>query len=123
MYIDVVPNRNSPPAVLLREGFREGKRVRKRTLANISHWPPEQIECLRRVLRGEVLVSVAEEFEIERTRPHGHVAAVLGTLKKIGLDEVLFSRRTRERDLVAAMIVARIVEPASKLGTARGAGK
>ena len=123
MYIDTVPNRNSPPAILLREGIREGKKVRKRTLANISHWPPEQIESLRRVLRGETLVSLDEEFQIERTRPHGHVAAVLGTLRKIGLDQILFSRRTRERDLAVAMIVARIIEPGSKLATARGLGE
>jgi len=122
MYIDLVPNRNSPPAILLREGFREGQKVHKRTLANISHWPPEKIESLRRVLKGERLVSAEEEFTIERTRPHGHVAAVLGTLRKIGLEEIIFSRRVRERDLVVAMVAARILDPCSKLATARGLG-
>jgi len=123
MYIDVVPNRSSPPAILLREGFREGRKVHKRTLANLSDWPPEQIESLRRVLRGETLVSVDEEFEVERSRPHGHVAAVLGTLRKIGLDQLLLSRRTRERDLVVAMIVGRVIKPSSKLALARGLGQ
>jgi len=123
MYIDVVPNRNSPPAVLLREGIREGKKVRKRTVANLSSWPPEKIESLRLVLRGETVVPVNEAFEIAGTRAHGHVAAALGTLRKLGLDDVIYSRRVRERDLVEAMIVARIIAPCSKLATARGFGQ
>ena len=123
MYIDFVPNRNSPPAILLREGIREGKKVRKRTVANLSSWPPEKIESLRLVLKGETLVPVNEAFEVVGTRPHGHVAAVLGTLRKLGLDKVIFSRGVRERDLVEAMIVARIIAPCSKLATARGFGR
>lgn len=120
MYIDIVPNRNSPPAVLLREGWREGKKTRKRTLANLSMLPPESVEVLRLSLKGKALVPADETFEILRTRPHGHVAAVLGTLRRIGLDGVLASRASHERDLVIAMICARILQPASKLATARG---
>jgi hypothetical protein len=120
MYIDIVPNRSSPPAVLLREGWREGKKTKKRTLANLSMLPPEAVEALRRALRGEVLVPAGEAFEILRARPHGHVAAVLGTLRRIGLEGVLASRPSRQRDLVVAMVCARILEPGSKLATARG---
>jgi len=120
MYIDVVPNRNSPPAVLLREAFREAGKVRKRTLANLSSWPPAQVETLRQVLRGQALVPVEGTFETVRSRPHGHVAAVLGTLRRLGLDTLLGSKRSRERDLCSAMIVDRILEPRSKLATAQG---
>lgn len=120
MYVEAVPNRNSPPAVLLRESIREGGRIRKRTLANLSSWPAAQIESLRRVLRGENLVRADEAFETLRSRPHGHVAAVLGSLRRAGLEALIGSKRSRERDLVVAMIVARIIEPRSKLATARG---
>ena len=123
MFIDIVPNRNSPPAVLLREGWREGKRVRKRTLANLSSLPMDQIELLRRVLRGEGLVPAEEAFQILRARPHGHVAAVLGTMRKLGMAELLSSRSHRERTLVLAMIAARVIEPCSKLATARALGR
>ncbi len=122
MFIDVVPNRASPPAVLLREAWREGTRIRKRTLANLSALSAQQIEAMRRILRGETLVSVDETFVIERSWPHGHVAAVLGTLRRIGLDRVLASQRSPERDRVIGMIVARILAPDSKLATARGLG-
>jgi hypothetical protein len=120
MFIDIVPNRNSPPAVLLRESWREGKKTFKRTVANLSSLPPEAVDVLRRALKGETLVSASEAVEIERTLPHGHVAAVLGTLRRVGLDSVLASRPCRERDLVLAMLVARIIDPLSKLATARG---
>jgi transposase len=119
MYIEVVPNRRSRPAILLREGWREGPKVRKRTLANLSHWPPHKIEALRRVLRGDTVVAPDEAFTIERSRPHGHVAAVLGTLKKLGLDRLLAARRSPERDRAVALIVARVIAPDSKLATAR----
>ena len=122
MFIDIVPNRNSPPAVLLREGWREGKRVRKRTLANLSSLPMDQIELLRRVLRGEALVPVEEAFQILRAQPHGHVAAVLGTMRKLGLPQLLSSRPHPKRDLALAMICARVIEPCSKLATARQLG-
>src|SRR5437867_8138 len=118
MYIDTVPNRNSPPAILLRESVREGGKIHKRTLANLSSWPPAQIESLRRVLRGETLVSAQDVFEVVRSRPHGHVAAVLGTVRRLGLEALIGSKCSRERDLVVAMITARILEPRSKLATA-----
>jgi len=122
MYIDVVPNRNSPPAVLLRESYREGDKVRKRTLANLSALPAEAIEAVRATLKGETLLSAEAAFQIERARPHGHVAAVLGTMRRLGVADLLSSRRSRERDLVLAMICARILEPCSKLATARQLG-
>ena len=115
------PNRNSPPAILLRESFREGKRIRKRTLANLSKWPPRLIDGLRVLLKGGVAVAdPAEAFEILRSLPHGHVHATLGCLNRLGLPRLIDSRRTRERDLVVALIVARIIDPRSKLATARG---
>lgn len=120
MYVETVPNRNSPPAILLREGWREGRRTRKRTLSNLSHWPPAQVELLRRVLKGETLVSPSEALRLSRSLPHGQVAAVLGTLHRLGLDKLLDRKRHRPRDLVVAMIIARVIEPQSKLATARG---
>ena len=120
MYIDTVPNRNSPPAILLRESSRVGKKIIKRTLANLSDWPPAQVDLLRRVLKGESLISPAEALQIERSLPHGHVAATLGTLRRLGLASDLARSASPERDLVCALIVARILTPASKLATARG---
>src|SRR3990172_5361696 len=119
MYIERVSNRNSPPAVLLRESYREGGRVKKRTLANLSHLSDAIIAGLRRVLRGETVVAPDDAFTIERSRPHGHVAAVLGTLKKLGVDRWLAARRSPERDRAAALIVSRVLAPDSKLATAR----
>ena len=98
MYIEIVPNRNSPPAILLREGWREDGKVRKRTLANLSGWPQARIDALRRVLRDEPLVGREEAFDIVRSRPHGHVAAVLGTLRQLQLDRLIGTRRSPERD-------------------------
>ncbi len=123
MYIAKVPNRNSPPAILIRESYREGGKPKTRTVANISKWKPARIEALRRLLKGNVDLGEAQQFEITRSQPHGHVAAVLGTLRKVGLERILHSRQSRERDLAVAMIVARIVEPGSKLATARGLSK
>jgi transposase len=120
MYVERVPNRTSPPAVLLRESAREGNKIRKRTLANLSHWPDEQVETLRRVLKGERLVGLEDSLEIVRSLPHGHVAAVLGTLQQLKLDHIVDHRGSRQRELVVAMIVARILDPQSKLATARG---
>lgn len=120
MYVDTVPNRSSPPAVLLRESVREGKRIHKRTLANLSDWPASQVEMLRQVLRGQTLVPPEQAFQVVRTLPHGHVAAVLGTLHRLGLDQLLSRTPCRQRNLVIAMIVARILDPRSKLATARG---
>lgn len=120
MYIETVPNRNSRPTILLREGRREGKKVIKRTLANLTNWPPEKVERLRRALKDEPLVSAGEAFDIERSLPHGHVAAVLGTLRKIGLDRIIDSSgKAPELRLVMAMIVARVINPGSKLALSR----
>jgi transposase len=120
MYVESVPNRNSPPAILLRESSRLGGKIVKRTLANLSSWPPSQIDALRRVLKRESLVSPSDAFQILRSSPHGHVAAALGTLRRLGLEPILSRSRCPERDLTVAMIVARILEPSSKLATARG---
>jgi hypothetical protein len=121
MYIDIVPNRNSPPAVLLRESYREGKKVLKRTIANLSEVPRNIVEGLRILLRGGAAVEHFEDsFEIERSLPHGHVTAVLGTLRKLKLDTLIDSEPSEERNRVMAMIVARILDPRSKLATARG---
>jgi transposase len=121
MYVACVPNRGSPPAYLLREGYREDGKVKTRTLANLSHWPLAKIERLRRVLRDEVLSDPEQGLRMLRSLPHGHVAAVLGTARKIGLDRLLAVERAPPRmvELVLAMIVARVIDPASKLATAR----
>jgi hypothetical protein len=120
MYIEAVPNRNSPPAILLRESYREGRKVRKRTLCNLSDWPAAHIEGLRGVLRGGTVIPAGREaFTVIRTLPHGHVAAALGTARRIGLDRILGPDGNRCRDLVLALLVGRILEPASKLAAAR----
>jgi transposase len=123
MYIDTVPNRSSPSTVLLRESSREGGKIRKRTLANLSCLPPAAIDVLRRSLRGETLVSPEEAVQVERSAPYGHVAAVLGTVRRLKLDQVLGAKRSPERDRVLAMVVARVLSPDSKLATARGLGE
>jgi hypothetical protein len=115
-----VPNRNSPPAILLRESYREHGRVRKRTLCNLSDWPTAHIEGLRGVLKGGTVIAAERDaFTVTRTLPHGHVAAALGTARKIGLDRILGPDGDRCRDLVLALLVSRILDPASKLATAR----
>ena len=119
MYIETVPNRDSPPAVLLRESWRENGKVKKRTLLNLSHWEPSLIEGFRALLKGGVVVPEGKEpFTVVRSLPHGHVAAVLGALRKIGLDRLLGPEGNRPRDLALAMIVGRILGPGSKLFTA-----
>ena len=119
MYIERVPNRTSRPAILLREGWREGKKTCKRTIANLTHWPEEKVEALRLLLKGEPMVSAREAFVVERTIPHGHVEAVVGTIKRLGLDSIIYAKRCRERDLVVAMIAERLIRPCSKLATTR----
>jgi transposase len=119
MYIETVPNRSSPPAILLREGRREGNKVVKRTLANLSDWPKDKIENFRRLLRDEPLVSPQDVFCTHKTLPHGHVEAILLAIRKLGLDVVLGSKRGTERDLVLAMMVERILHAGSKLATTR----
>ncbi len=101
MYVETVPNRTSPPAVLLRESYRENGKVKKRTLANLTDWSAERVEVLRAALRGDA-VPRAAAMEIVRSRPHGHVVAVLGTALKHGLDTLLAAKRSRERDLCVA---------------------
>src|SRR5215831_14247427 len=120
MYVETIPNRNSPPAILLRESFREDGQVRKRTLANISDWPAEQIESLRRVLKGETFPSDSRDLDIRRSLPHGHVAAVVGTMRKLGLPQLIDATRSGDRELSLALVAARILDPQSKLATARG---
>jgi hypothetical protein len=120
MYIEAVPNRNSPPAILLRESYREGGKVRKRTLCNLSDWPTAYIEGLRGVLKGGTVIPAERDaFTVIRSLPHGHAAAALGTARKIGLDRILGLGSDRCRDLILALLVGRILDPASKLATAR----
>jgi hypothetical protein len=120
MYIESVPNRNSPPAILLRESYRDAGKIKKRTIANLSDWPTEIVEGLRTLLKGgKVAPADQESIIVRRALPHGHVAAVLGTLRNIGLDRMLGPPRNRCRDLVIAMLVARLIAPTSKLATAR----
>jgi len=119
MYVAVVPNRSCRPAILLRESYRDGAKVKNRTLANLSNWPPEQIETLRAALRGKRLVPASEAMEIVRALPHGHVAAALGMARRIGLDELVPDGPERQRNLALALIVERLIDPAAKLATAR----
>jgi hypothetical protein len=121
MYVATVPNRHSPPAILLRESFRQHGKVHNRTLANLTHWPPQQIEALRQVLKGDLrgLPDLPSAFEITRSLPHGHVAAVLATMRHLHLETILDAEPCRERDRALALIAARILEPASKLATSR----
>jgi Transposase DDE domain len=120
MYITRVPNRGSPPAVLLRESYRHGGKVKNRTLANLSAWPEAKVEALARALKGLPPAGLQGAFEISRSLPHGHVAAVLGTARQLGLDELIDPAPCRHRDLVMAMAVAQVIAPDSKLAIARG---
>src|ERR1700686_5452197 len=123
MHIDRIPNRNSPPAYLLRESYREDGKVKKRTLANITHWPAGKIEALRRLLRDEYAPHEPRaDLKLMRSLPHGHVAAALGMLRNLGLDDLLAEgqrQRARMVALVTALVVARLLAPASKITTAR----
>ncbi|MEA2727871.1 MAG: hypothetical protein QOF70_2346 [Acetobacteraceae bacterium] len=120
MYIEAVPNRNSPPAILLRESYRHEGKVRKRTLCNLSDWSPAHVEGLRGVLKGGTVIPAEQDaFIVTRSLPHGHVAAALGTARKIGLDRILGPDGNRCRDLVLAMLIGRILDPLSKLAAAR----
>ena len=121
MYIEAVPNRNSPPAVLLRESYREQGKVKKRTLANLSKWPPEVVEGLRVLLKGGTAVGrLPDAFEVKRSLPHGHVAAVLGAMQRLGMERLIAPRPSPERDRALALVAARILRPGSKLAAARG---
>ena len=120
MYITRVPNRDSPPAVLLRESYREGGKVKNRTLANLSSWPEAKVEALSRALKGLPPAGLESMVEVTRSLPTGHVAAVLGTVRSLGLEELIDAAGGRQRDLVAAMITAAVTGGPSKLATARG---
>jgi hypothetical protein len=122
MYVTRVPNRGSPPAVLLRESYRENGKVKVRTLANLTRWPEHKVEALTRALKGlpPTVDDLAAAFDIGRSLPHGHVAAVLGTVRQLEIEELIDPVASRRRDLVIAMLVAQVIEPGSKLGFARG---
>ena len=119
MHIHIVPNRGASPTVLLRESYREGASVRKRTLANLSSLPMAQIEAIRSVLLGVEVRPAAQCFEITATRAHGHVQAVAAAMQRLGFASLIASKPCRERDLVAAMVASRILAPATKLATTR----
>lgn len=121
MHIHLVPNRGSRPAVLLRESYRQGHRVRKRTLANLSSLPMDQVQAIRRILKGERLVAseTLPSFEVSASPHHGHVQAVRSAMKQLGFDSLIASRASRPRNLVVAMVAARVLEPDSKLATSR----
>jgi len=121
MYVTRVPNRGSPPAVLLRESYRDGGKVKTRTLANLSRWPDHKVDKLQRALKGlPPALDLSEAFEITRSLPHGHAAAVLGTARRLGIEELIDPAPSRWRDLVTAMLIAQVIGPGSKLATARG---
>lgn len=124
MYVVDVPNRGSQPATLLRESYREDGKVKNRTLANLSHWPRQKVEALKAVLKGATVSAVAlnEAFDVVRSLPHGNVTATLGTLRRLGLEAMMASRPSRQRDLCVAMIVSRLLCPTSKLALVRSLG-
>ena len=119
MYIATVPNRGSPPAILLRAGYRAGGRVKNRTLANLTKWPAQKVDLLRRLLRDEPLAPADALFEVVGSAHHGHVQAVRTTMQRLGFDTLIAARPCRERDLIVALVAARLLEPDSKLATTR----
>ena len=119
MHIQAIPNRKAAPTILLRESYREGKKVRKKTLANLTHWPAALVETLRLALTGEALVPKEKILRIERSKPHGHVDALLTFMRHIGLEKMIGSTPGKERDLVMAMLVERLIHSSSKLATTR----
>jgi transposase len=122
MYITRVPNRGSPPAVLLRESYRDNGKVKTRTLANLSRWPEHKVNRLDRALKGLAPADwdLSEAFDITRSLPHGHVAAVTGTAEKLGVPELIDPTPSRRRNLVLAMLIGQVITPGSKLAIARG---
>jgi len=121
MYVARIPNRGSPPAILLRESYRQGGKVKNRTLANLSHWPEPKVDALAQTLKGlPPKLDLSQAFEVTRSLPHGHVAAVLGTARRLGVEELIDATPSRTRDLVTAMLVAQVIDPGSKLAVARG---
>ena len=123
MFVDVVPNRNSRPTILIRHAYREGGKARKRTLANITKLPPDTVEKIRKILSGadpaDAPVKLEDAFTISRSLQHGNAAAVLAALRGCGVEQAIASRRSRSRDLAVALVAQRILEPGSKLAAAR----
>lgn len=119
MYIETVPNRKSPPAILLRSGTRQGNKTLKQTHANLTHWPEDMVQALRRVLDGQKLVALDEVFKIVESTPHGHVRAILGVMNQLGIDKLLASIPSRERSLVMGLIAQRLINPLSKSAMGR----
>ena len=119
MYVATIPNRGSKPTIIIREGYREDGKVKNRTIANITHWPKEQIEALRLVLKGKKVAEVDKLFKKLETRHHGHVLSVLTTVRRLGVDKLISSRRCRERELIVGALVARICAADSKLAATR----
>ena len=119
MYIETIPNRNSRPTILLRQGWRQGSKVRKRPLANLTHWPAHKIDALRRLLQDEPLVSPHSVFTVEQSLPHGAVEAVLGTMRRLGFDTLIAAKPCPERHLIMAMVAEQLLHPSAKLGTTR----
>lgn len=119
MHINVIPNRGAAPTILLRESFRDGTKVCKRTLANLSALSAAQVQMIRGALRGDVLQAVEKTFEVIASPAHGHVQAVFLAMQRLGFASVLASKPSRERDLVLAMVASRIICPATKLATTR----
>ncbi|MFO7934727.1 MAG: IS1634 family transposase [Bacteroidales bacterium] len=119
MYIETIPNRDSPPAILLRESWREGKKTKKRTIANLTNWPDELVTSFRKLLQGAIAVHPQDLFSVERSVPHGHVKAILGMMHQLKLDSLIASKPCRERDLALGMIAEQILHPTSKLGFIR----
>ena len=121
IYVEVIPNRSSPPAILLREAWRDGKKIRKKTLANLSKMPPEFVDAIRATLKGGVMyASINDAIKIHRALPHGHVVAALETLRSLGLVELLGRKADRRRTLAIAAIVARVIDPSSRMATTCG---
>ena len=118
--VDVIPNRSSPPAIQLRQAWRDGPRIRRRTIANLSKMPPAMVDAIRAMLKGGVVfASIDEAVTIRRALPHGHVAATLGTLRALGMSRILDRKGGRMRDFATGAIVARLLDPGSKLACAR----
>jgi transposase len=122
MYIEIIKNRNSPPCILLRESYRSNGKVMKKTLANLTHLPPHILNKFKSVL-GKKNKADLNDFDVIRSLPHGHVAAILGTIKKVGLDKIIFSKPSRKRSIILALIADRIINPTSKLNTIRNLSK
>ena len=121
LHVDIIPNRKSRPTILLREARREGKRIRKKTLCNLTHVPSIIVDGIRAMLKGAVVYKdFREAFSIKRNLPHGHVVAALGVSRNLGLDRILHRKSSRARDLALGAVVLRVLKPNSKLAASRG---